>query len=426
MQAAGFAGIIPLMKKIAAVVFALFLPCAAFPVAEIRDTEIEAAITRALAPVVAAAKISPKIHIVGDNSFNAFTAGGSDIFINTGLVANIGDWAELQAVVAHEIGHAALGHMAQMAAKIQAETARALVMQALGIGLIALNPQAAIGVMAGAGGLATQSMLAFSRDEERAADDYAAKLLVKADVNPAALLGVFQKMQSLNSQSRVNPNNINHPMTEERIKNIRLQIESNTEYRTPNTDLALVQAKLIGYLEPSRVAALYPAADKSDPALYARAIMRMRAGDLAAAKVGTNTLVSRNPNGAYFHELLGDINFQAGDYDAAAAAYEKSLATVGGPASQIETALALVLAERNKQGDRARAAELARRALLAEKTPLAFWVMARADADKADYYLAEYYQMTGARDKAKASARAAVKKLAPATPEYIKANDMME
>ncbi|MDR1027330.1 MAG: M48 family metalloprotease [Rickettsiales bacterium] len=406
-------------------IFAALFCVAARAASEIRDTEIEAALGRAIAPLATAAKISPKIHIVGDNGFNAFTAGGADIFINTGLIVGVDNWAELQAVAAHEIGHATLGHMAQMAAKIAAETARTLVMQALGIGLIALNPNAAIGVMAGAGGIATQSMLAFTRDEERAADDYAAKLLERADIDPSALLSVFKKMQSLNSQSKTNPNNVGHPLTEERIRNIKLAIETSREPRTANRDLKLVQAKLIGYLEPNRVASLYPAADKSDPAIYARAIMRMRAGDLATAKVGTNTLTARHPDGAYFYELLGDINFQAGDYDASAAAYEKSLALTAN-APQIETALALVLAERNKSGDRARAMELARRALLAEKTPLAFWVMARADPERGDYYMAEYYQMTGARDKARASARAALKRLTPNTPEYIKARDLVE
>jgi predicted Zn-dependent protease len=300
-----------------------------------------------------------------------------------------------------------------------------MAMQLLGIGLIAANPQAAMGVMVGASGMATQSMLAFTRDEERAADDYAAKLLQKAGMDPSALLSVFQKMQSVR-ESQVNPNAVNHPLTEERIKNIRLQAKTDPQSAVKNSQLALVQAKLIGYLDSAdRVKTLYPAADKSDSALYARAIARMRAGNLQAAKTGTLTLVSRNKNYPYFYELLGDIEFQYGHYDDSAEAYEQALALTKN-APQIEIALALVLSERAKPGDKARAAELCRRALLADPVPLAYWVLAKTDEKKSEYYLAEYYYMIGEAKLAMEHARRAAAVLPADSPEYLKAKDILE
>lgn len=410
--------------------YVFFFP-ALFAATEIRDTKIESALEEIIRPIAAAANIKPKIHVVSDNAFNASTEGGADIFINTGLLVKIDTPAELQAVLAHEIGHVNLGHIAQMGAKARAETSRSMAVQALGVGLIALNPQAAIGVIMGAGGMALQSMLAFTRDEERAADDYAVKLLSKAGSAPDALLSVFRKMQN-SQESKINPNNINHPLTEERIKNIKLQIENEAGEKKKNNgasataSLRLVQAKLIAYLEPNRVKTLYPDSDKTDKALYARAIARMRGGDLDSAKTGTLTLISRHKENPYFYELLGDIEFQFGHYDDSIRAYEESLQKLSGNKMQIETALALVLSERRKPGDLERAGALCKKSVLAEPMPLAYWVLAKADEKRADYYLAEYHYLAGDKKRAKQYAKQAVKKLKKDSPEYLKAKDIAE
>ncbi|MDR2268655.1 MAG: M48 family metalloprotease [Rickettsiales bacterium] len=397
---------------------------------EIRDTEIESKIYEIVRPLAEAADIPAnrmKIHIVGDNAFNAYVSGGTEIFINTGLLAKIDSPAELQAVLAHEIGHTVLGHMAQMGAKIRAEGTRALAMRALGIGLMAVNPQAAIGVMAGASGLAAQSMLAFTRDEERAADDYAVKLLAKVRTDPSALLSVFQKMQNSTNQDKINPNNTNHPLPEERIKNIKYRARgAKYKAQEDSHDLKLIQAKLAGYIDSfGRVQTLYPAHDKSNAAIYARAIANIRGGNLELAKTGTLTLISRNKNNPYFYELLGDIEFQFGHYDDSVEAYEKSL-SLKKDSPQIEIALALVLAGRKKTGDIERAIKLCKQTLLIEPMPLAYWVLAKTDEKKTDYYLAEYYYLHGDPKQAKSHAKKAIKILPSDSPEYMKANDILD
>ena len=193
---------------------------------EIRDTEIEAGLTNLIAPVATAAGIPDgrvRVHIVADEEFNAFVTGGEDVYIYTGLLMRIKSPAALQAVVAHEMGHMIGGHMAQMSERMQAEMTRTLIMQALGVGLMAANPMAGAGVIAGSSGIARQSVLAFTRDEERLADDTAVNLLVKADLDPASLLEVMDQMQEMTSaaEEHANPNNANHPLTSERIQNIK-------------------------------------------------------------------------------------------------------------------------------------------------------------------------------------------------------------
>ena len=169
----------------------------------VNDTEVEKLLHKLITPVAVAADIPEnrlKIHIVNDDSFNAFVTGGEDVFVYTGLLTRIKNPNALQAVVAHELGHMVGGHIAQMSARMDAEMKRAMVIQALGIGLVVAggNPSLGAGVLAGAGGIAKQSMLSFSRDEERIADELAVDLMVRANINPDGLIIVFEQINSHN------------------------------------------------------------------------------------------------------------------------------------------------------------------------------------------------------------------------------------
>ena len=431
------------VRKLIAILIAVFITLPSHAASLINDTEVETLIGELITPLANAADIPDgrlRIHIVNDDDFNAFVMGGDDVYIYTGLLTQIKSPAALQAVVAHELGHTLGGHMAQMSARMSAEMKRAMAIQALGVGLMVAggNPSLGAGVLAGASGVAQQSMLAFSRDEERIADDMGVDLMARAGLDPNAFTIVFEQMREMSDalESRVNPNRINHPLTSERLKNVREKIaktkitkQDKKKITRQEQDYELVRAKLIGYLETSaRVLTMYPYADKTDGAIYARAIANMRGGNLDAARIGTQTLISRHPNNPYFYELLGDIEFQFGHYDDSVTAYEKSLELLP-DAPQIQTALALILNERNKPGDKTRAAELTRTAILREPTPLAYWVLAQtfdAGDGRADWAMAEYYSLNGDDKNAKTYAKRARKKLKSDTPEYIKSGDILD
>lgn len=407
----------------------------------INDTETERVLTKLMMPLAQAANIPEnrmKIHIVKDDDFNAFVMGGEDIYVYTGLLKQIKTPNALQAVIAHELGHTLGGHMAQMSDRMAAEIKRTMLIQALGVGLMVAggNPTLGAGVLAGSSGVAQQSMLAFTRDEERIADNLGVDLMVRANQNPDGFVTVFEQMQELTGvmESRINPNRVNHPLTTERLNNVREQIAQINTARKWNkinrAEYELVRAKLIGYLDtPNQVREKYPSSDKSDAAIYARAIANMRQGNLDGARVGTGTLIARHPKNPYFYELLGDIEYQFGHYDNSVEAYEKSLA-LAGEAPQIQTALALVLGERKKTGDTARAIELCKRAILIEPAPLTYWVIARAygddDPGRAAWAMAEYNNMIGKKDEAKIYAKRAQKHLQKTDAEYIKSGDIIK
>lgn len=431
------------MRKILVCLLMMFVSVQSWAMTLINDTETEKLLTELVTPLATAAKISDgrmRIHIVNEDDFNAFVRGGEDVYVYTGLLKQIQTPDALQAVVAHELGHTVGGHVAQMSARMDAEMKRTMLIQALGIGLMVAggNPSLGAGVMAGSSGVATQSMLAFSRDEERIADNLGIDLMIDSGLNPNGFITVFNQMNDLTGEmeGRINPNKINHPLTRERLNNAREYIARHSpNYKAPDTTVRdarydLVRAKLIGYLDDSKnVLQKYPYADKSDAALYARAIANMRGGNLDGARMGTQTLISRNPDNGYFYELLGDIEYQFGHYDDSVVAYEHALNVLDN-APQVETALALVLSERDKPGDSVRAIELCKRAILSEPTPLAYWVLARAygdnDAGRSAWAMAEYYALRGDMDTAKKYARSAQKKLRKTDPEYIKAGDLIK
>jgi len=292
-------------------------------------------------------------------------------------------------------------------------------------------------VLAGSTSIAQQSMLSFSRDEERMADDMAVDLMVKANQDPNGLIEVFNQMHDLNGafETRINPNRINHPLTNERLNNAKTKIsnlknipkKSADEIAKEQQNYEILRAKLIGYLDNDKtVLTLYPYKDKSDYAIYARAIANMRAGNLDTAKTGTQTLIKRHPKNAFFYELLGDIEYQYGHYDDSVNAYEQSL-KLSGNAPQIETALALVLSERNKPGDKERASELCKSVILKEPMPLAYWILARvSDGATADWAMAEFYKMNNDNKNAKKYAKSAQKKAKKDSPEYIKSGDILK
>ncbi|MDR1696724.1 MAG: M48 family metalloprotease [Rickettsiales bacterium] len=401
----------------------------------ISDTEIEHVMSELVAPLGRAADVRLRVHIVDDDDFNAFVSGGEDVFINSGTIMRVKNPSALQAIVAHELGHMAGGHIAQMSAKIRAAGRGSMIVQALGLAMVAVNPAAAMGVMAGAAGVMRTEMMSFSRDEERQADNYGIELMQRAKQDATAFIEVMKLMNDMAgaAESRRNTFNASHPDTSERLQNVREKLKDyrpSSVVHRPSYDL--IRAKIIGYLgNQTLVTSEYPNRDTSAPALYARAIAMMRGGDLDGARAGARALISRDAANPYFYELLGDIEYQSGHYDDSVDAYDAALEKIKIPGPQIQSALGLVLAERNKSGDADRAIEMAKRSILSEPSPLAYMVLGRAEKSRgndgiSNWALAEYFEGTGDKRQARDFARRAMKQLNKSAPEYIKSQDILD
>jgi hypothetical protein len=124
--------------------------------------------------------------IHNDTTLNAFAAPGGYMYFYTGIIHFLDDEAEFAGVMAHEMAHCDRRHSTDNLTK---EYGISIM---LGI-LLGNNPGQLAEIAAGlASGLST---LAFSRNNEHEADQYAVKYLSGTDYDPRGLAGFFEKLE---------------------------------------------------------------------------------------------------------------------------------------------------------------------------------------------------------------------------------------
>ena len=154
--------------------------------------------------------------IVNDSSVNAWALPGGKIGINRGLLMMMENEAELAAVLAHEVAHAAARHGHQRAN-------RAFLSE--GLWALANAGLQVAGVESGGEfvGVARQAAsvfgLTYSRDAEREADFYGTEFMARAGYNPAAAVSLQQKFVAMSGGGQVPYFLRSHPTSQERVDN---------------------------------------------------------------------------------------------------------------------------------------------------------------------------------------------------------------
>ena len=77
-------------------------------------------------------------------------------------------------------------------------------------------------------------------------------------------------------------------------------------------EFQLMQAKLVGFLQPRQVYRKYPKSNKTLPAYYARAIASFQSGDIRNSLREIDVLLKAQPKNPYFWELKGQAILNAG------------------------------------------------------------------------------------------------------------------
>jgi predicted Zn-dependent protease len=310
---------------------ALATPAHAASVALVRDAEIEALLQDYARPIFRVAGIpagSVEILLVPDPEFNAFVADSTHIFINTGAILATETPNELIGVIAHETGHLAGNHLAQMRAVIRNTRIAAAIASIIGIGAVAAGSasgvtdlsQAAPAIVTGAQSIGTRSILAYARAEEATADRAAVSYLEATNQSPEGMLDVFTRMagEDMFLFRSVDPYSVSHPLPRERIAAIEnLVAQSRFRGRTDPAALQLrhdlVRAKLSAFTETAQqTARRYPVGDTSLPARYAQAISMYRYGSIDQAIRMIDALIQASPSNAYFWELKGQALLERG------------------------------------------------------------------------------------------------------------------
>ncbi|WP_309084528.1 M48 family metalloprotease [Chelativorans sp.] len=445
-----------LARAVAAILLAAHALVAAAPanaqrnVPVVRDAEIEALVADYAGPILKAAGLTrsgTEIILVNDHRFNAFVAGRR-IFIHTGALLTAETPNEIIGVIAHEVGHLAGGHQHRLREQIARAQTLAIVAALVGMGASVAAAASDQGDLAGAGaGLAMggseaarRSLLGYQRTEETTADRSAIDYLERTGQSGRGMLVTFQRMAGDMALAGVNvdPYQLSHPMPRERIANLQELVQRSRFYnRTDPPELQLrhdlARAKIAAYTAGQNAAArVFRNNPGGLPALYADAITTHLYGNPRGALTKVDRLIAAHPQNPYFHELRGEILIKANRPREAAEAYARAVKLSRSPSGLMQVGYGQALLA---TGDR----ELVRRAAAELKSGLSrepeyvngYRYLAQAygqigEIGAAELATAEGYFHAGAYRDAKILATRAQMKLQRGSPEWVRAQDIIE
>ena len=161
-----------------------------------------------------------RVNIFETEPINGLAAPDGRIFITRGFYKKYqnGDITveEISSVVAHELGHVALGHIRRRMIDFSGQNA---VRAALGALLSRLIPGLG-GFIAGF--IGNLMMAKLSRRDEYEADEYASALMIKSGLGIEPQISMFKKLDKIsNLQGSVPAWLMRHPPTQERINSIK-------------------------------------------------------------------------------------------------------------------------------------------------------------------------------------------------------------
>jgi beta-barrel assembly-enhancing protease len=139
-------------------------------------------------------ELAYRIRVVDTDEVNAFALPGGYLYVNRGLIETAANEAELAGVMGHEIGHVVGKHGARQITK---QLGLEVLVGAIGGGDAGLARQVAAEV-AGVG--ANMTLLKYSREAEREADQYAVQEAYDAGIDPAGMATFFDKLMALHDR----------------------------------------------------------------------------------------------------------------------------------------------------------------------------------------------------------------------------------
>jgi len=163
-----------------------------------------------------------QVRVIDSDEINAFALPGGHFFINTGLILETQNEAELASVIAHEIAHVAARHATK-------QITRAQLWNWVSFPLIFVGGPVGLGLQQGLMLAVPLTFLKFSRNFEREADFLGQQYHYAAGYDPAAFLDFFERMKQKERKEHggIAKAFSTHPMTKERIVAAEHTIEAD-------------------------------------------------------------------------------------------------------------------------------------------------------------------------------------------------------
>ena len=189
------------------------------PVPPARQREVEAALQARLDRIASAARLAPEIrltaHYVDSPTVNAFATLGGHITVFQGLLSKIEFNEELDAVLAHEVGHVQHRHMVR-------QLSRGVTMAAA-LGLVGIRSSMLNRWLIG--DMQQLQQLAYSREAERESDATAQQVCLHLHGHTGGLSRLFQRFADLREESGAPSDWLvfteSHPLPADRLASAR-------------------------------------------------------------------------------------------------------------------------------------------------------------------------------------------------------------
>jgi predicted Zn-dependent protease len=189
------------------------------------------------------AKVPFTIKVIDSDEINAMALPGGFFYVNSGLILNADEEAELAGVMAHEIAHVAAHHAAR-------QMTRANYAQMGTIPLIFIGGWTGYGIYEAASLGVPITFLHFSREFEAEADYLGVQYMYRAGYDPQAFISFFEKVQALEKRKpgMVSKAFSDHPQTPDRIEHSQAEIAhilpAKDEYTVTTSEFDDVKARL--------------------------------------------------------------------------------------------------------------------------------------------------------------------------------------
>ncbi|MDO8263461.1 MAG: M48 family metalloprotease [Gallionella sp.] len=248
--------------------------------------------------------------MLNDSVPNAWALPGGKIAFNRGLLYELESEAELAAVLAHEIVHAAARHGAQ-----KIETGMLLQGAVMAAGVAAQDKSYASLIVGGAQLSSQLIATQFGRDEESEADLYGMRYMKKAGYDPTAavtLQETFVRLSKDRKSSFIEGLFASHPPSDARVaanKAALAELGAGGDWGRE------IYAQKVGKLKAAQ--AVYKAYDDGVKALAK--------GDVSQAAGLARQAVEAEPREARFHELQGDIAMKQNHGEEALGYYRQAI-----------------------------------------------------------------------------------------------------
>jgi len=188
-------------------------------------------------------KVPFTIKVIDSDEINAFALPGGFFYVNSGLILNADEEAELAGVMAHETAHVCAHHAVR-------EQTRLNYAQLGTIPLIFMGGWTGYGIYEASGLAIPMTFMMFSREFEAQADYLGVQYMYRAGYDPQAFISFFEKIQALEKRKPglVAKAFSDHPQTPDRILHSQEEIAhilpAKDEYLVTTSEFNDVKARL--------------------------------------------------------------------------------------------------------------------------------------------------------------------------------------